>query len=71
MRTNMAEDIKRLIRIKQVVNLTGLSKSYVYQLAKERLFPKPVKLVEGGTASAWVLSEVTEWINSKIQERNQ
>lgn len=61
----------RLIRIKELIKLTGLSKSYIYQLAKENQFPKPIKLIEGGTASAWVLSEVNAWIDSRIQERNQ
>lgn len=59
----------RLLRIKEVIKLTGLSKSYVYQLVKGNLFPKPIRLVEGGTASAWLLSEVNAWIESRIAAR--
>ena len=59
----------RLVRIKEVLKLTGLSKSYIYQLAKENLFPKPIRLVEGGTASAWLLSEVNSWIERRIADR--
>lgn len=59
----------RLVRIKELIQLTGLSKSYIYQLAKENHFPKPIKLIEGGMASAWVLSEVNAWIESRIADR--
>lgn len=59
----------RLIRIRELIQLTGLSKSYVYQLVKQNAFPKPIKLVEGGIASAWVLSEINAWIDSRIADR--
>lgn len=59
----------RLIRIKELIKITGLSKSYIYQLAKENHFPKPIRLVEGGIASAWVLSEINSWIDSRIADR--
>ncbi|MAD74117.1 MAG: hypothetical protein CML20_04845 [Rheinheimera sp.] len=59
----------RLIRIREVINLTGLSKSYLYQLSNSGNFPKRVKLVEGGTASAWLLSEVNDWISSRVANR--
>ena len=62
---------RKLIRIKSVVNLTGLSKSYIYELCKKGLFPKSIQLVPGGTSVAWVESEINEWIDSRIQERNQ
>jgi prophage regulatory protein len=62
--------IKKLIRIRSVVNLTGLSKSYVYQLVSSGHFPKSIKLVTGGTSVAWLESEIQEWINSRVQERN-
>ena len=62
--------MQKLIRIKSVLNLTGLSKSYVYQLAQEGRFPQPIQLVPGGSSVAWIESEVLEWIDSRIEERN-
>lgn len=59
----------RLIRIREVTSLTGLSKSYLYQLSNSGQFPKPIKLVEGGTASAWLLAEVNDWIESRVSAR--
>jgi prophage regulatory protein len=61
---------RRLIRIKKVVELTGISKSYIYGLCNKNLFPKSVPLVKGGSSVAWVESEILDWIDSRISERN-
>ena len=61
---------RKLIRIKSVIELTGISKSYIYGLSHKGLFPKSIQLVPGGTSVAWVESEIMEWINSRIQSRN-
>ncbi|MCC5856208.1 MAG: AlpA family transcriptional regulator [Idiomarina sp.] len=60
----------RLIRIREVVSLTGLSRSYIYKLTKQGKFPERVTLVEGGTAVAWLESEIQDWIKSRVSERN-
>jgi prophage regulatory protein len=59
----------RLIRISEVISLTGLSKSYVYALAADGRFPKSISLVPGGTSRAWVLSEISDWILQRIKAR--
>lgn len=58
-----------LIKLKAVINMTGLSRSGIYALIQKRAFPKPIKLSE--RSSAWVVSEVQEWIESKIQQRDR
>jgi prophage regulatory protein len=64
--------IGKLIRINAVAELTGLSKSYIYQLCDDdNLFPKSIKLVPGGTSVAWVESEVLQWIDSRIEARDR
>lgn len=60
--------INRFIKLKEVIVLTGLSRSHIYALAQKDQFPKPVKLTE--RSSAWVAYEVQEWIESRIQARN-
>lgn len=57
-----------LLKLKDVLATTGLSRSYVYALAQQGLFPKPVKLTE--RSSAWVESEVQDWIDTRIAQRD-
>jgi prophage regulatory protein len=64
------EQPNRLIRIHEVLDLTGLSRSYIYALAEDGRFPQSVSLVRGGTSRAWVAAEVQEWINNRIAERD-
>lgn len=61
----------KLLRIKQVQQLTSLSKSYIYQLCNQNKFPRRVPLVKGGTAVAWVESEILDWVNSRITARDE
>ncbi|BBN59334.1 helix-turn-helix transcriptional regulator [Hydrogenovibrio marinus] len=61
--------MQKLLRLKQVMAETGLSRSYVYALSKDGKFPKPVKLSEKSVA--WIESEIKEWIDQKIIDRNQ
>jgi prophage regulatory protein len=58
----------KLLKLKNVIEITGVSRSHIYALAQEGRFPKPVKLTE--RSSAWVASEVQEWIESRIQARD-
>ena len=62
--------MNKLIRIRKVQEMVGISKSYIYQLMHTGHFPKPISLVPGGSSVAWVESEVTAWINSRIEERD-
>lgn len=59
----------QLIKLPDVMGKTKNSKSHIYDLAKKGLFPKPVKL--STHSSAWVESEVDQWIEDKIAERDQ
>jgi len=63
--------IPKLIRVKSVIDLTGLSKSYIYDLSNRGLFPKTIQLVPGGTSVAWLESEIQEWIESRILQRDE
>ena len=54
----------RILRLPDVLQLVGLSKSTVYALIKAGLFPAPVRL-SGSRAVGWVLSTVIAWIDSR------
>jgi len=57
------------MRLKEVMNNTGLARSTIYKYIAETQFPKPVPL--GGRAVAWLESEVQDWILDKIELRDE
>ena len=58
----------KLIKLKQVMECTGLARSTVYKFMAEGQFPKPVKL--GVRMVAWVEAEIQAWVNEKIANRD-
>lgn len=58
----------RLVRLKEVIDCTGLGRSTIYKYIAEGTFPKPVSL--GDRCVGWVESEVHDWILTRIQERD-
>ncbi|HCL3287113.1 TPA: helix-turn-helix transcriptional regulator [Pseudomonas aeruginosa] len=58
----------RIIRLKDVIESTGIARSTIYKLVGEGEFPKPVPLV--GRTVGWVESEVQEWIRGRIAQRD-
>ena len=53
------------IRLPEVKAITGLSKTSLYALIKEKSFPAPVRL--GPRAVAWVKSEIRQWAVERVQ----
>lgn len=62
---------RRLIRLGGVKDLTGLSRSYIYELSAQGRFPQSVPLVPGGSSRAWVEDEILDFIDQRIAERDQ
>lgn len=54
-----------LIRLREVLEICGKSRSSVYESIKRGEFPAPVKLC--GRSSAWVKSEVIQWAEACIR----
>src|SRR4051812_18614598 len=59
--------MQRLIRLPEVMQLTGLCRSEIYRLAAIKQFPKPCPL--GERSSAWVLNEVDDFVKRRIAAR--
>ncbi len=59
---------ERLIRLNEVMRITGLSRSRIYQYISEDKFPDNVSL--GGRSVAWVESEIYRWVDSVIRQRD-
>lgn len=60
---------QRLLRLNEVKQRTGLSKSSIYNQITDGTFPEPVQI--GARAVAWVEDEIEEWINNRIAERRK
>lgn len=58
----------KLIRLQQVMEMTGLGRSTIYKYISEDWFPKPVPL--GGRSVGWLESEVQDWVLARIEERD-
>lgn len=58
----------KIIRLKDVIDTTGLSRSTIYKYIAEGSFAKPVSL--GDRCVGWVESEVQDWILARIEERD-
>jgi prophage regulatory protein len=53
----------RFLRIRQVVQLTGLSRMTIYRLELAGKFPKRRKLSQNSVA--WREEEVSQWLNTR------
>lgn len=58
----------KLIRLRQVMQMTGLGRSSIYNYMKDQSFPKQVKITSN--LSAWVETEINEWIQDKVNQRD-
>ena len=60
----------RILRLKQVLEITGLSKSTVYDLLNPKSprhdanFPRSIQLTQSSVG--WLASEINEWIELRI-----
>jgi prophage regulatory protein len=65
--------INQIIKLKDVIKFTGLSRSTIYSLLNERdkrydpTFPKQVNLTIGRVG--WSASEINRWIEHKLVSR--
>ena len=58
----------RIIKLTEVMNNTGLSRSSIYRKMAEKTFPASVPL--GYKAVGWLEDEVQQWILDRIEERD-
>ena len=53
----------KLLRRRQVEEITGMSRSSIYRLMQDGQFPRPVKV--GCAAVRWRESNITSWLESR------
>ena len=59
----------RLLRRRQVEEITELSRSSIYRLMQDGEFPRPVKV--GPAAVRWRASDITAWLESRPVARGE
>jgi prophage regulatory protein len=57
-----------LLKLRDVRDATGLSKTAVYKLQRNGQFPQAVRI--GERAVAWPESEVAAWVAARVAERD-
>lgn len=62
-------NVPRILRLDEVMRITGLSRSTIYELMNAKNFPQSVKL--GKHSVGWLESEVIEWINHIVAARDE
>jgi prophage regulatory protein len=58
----------RILRLKDVIEKTGLARSTIYKYLDAGTFPQSIPL--GGRSVGWVDSEIHDWILTRIEARN-
>jgi prophage regulatory protein len=64
MNTAFKEEPVELIRRPEVMRLTGIRTTKLYELIKKGQFPKQVNL--GGRTVAWIKAEVIAWNRAQV-----
>lgn len=57
------------MRLPEVINTCGLSRSTIYDLISRERFPSQISL--GGKNVAWLASEIDGWMQARIAARPQ
>jgi prophage regulatory protein len=57
--------IDRIVRLKEICELVGLTDSTVWLLVQRGKFPQPFRIVPGGRAVGWRQSAVESWIDQR------
>jgi len=57
-----------ILRLPDVIKITALSRSAIYDLISKGKFPKQIKLTS--RSSGWIESEINQWLNDRIAERD-
>jgi len=55
--------LDRLLKLSDVIELTGIGKTMIYRLVRQGAFPQPYK--PGGYASRWSEAEIRAWRESQ------
>jgi prophage regulatory protein len=61
--------IQAILRRSRIEELTGLSRSTIYELMENGKFPRPIS-IGAGRAVGWLEDEILQWQNARIAARD-
>lgn len=67
MGTDYMPGTSRLLRIREVLRLCGLSRTTLYREIKLHNFPAPIKL--SARSVGWSQEDVAQWLDARIAQR--
>ena len=59
--------IRCILRLPQVMEITGYKRSSIYEMMKHSMFPKSRRI--GARAVGWDSIEIDDWVNSILDGR--
>lgn len=59
----------RFLRLPSILEITGLNRATIYEMIDRGDFPRPCKI--GARAIAWPESDIEDWVNERIAERER
>ena len=59
------KNTNRILKLPEVIRVSGLARSTIYLRMKEKTFPTPIKL--GERSVGWIEEEIQNWINQQIE----
>ena len=62
----MLDKSDRVLRLPQVMEMTGLRRSSIYDAMKRGSFPPPLAI--GARARGWLLSQVQDWVRQRVEQ---
>lgn len=60
---------RRVLRLPEVIQKTGLSRTTLYTMSKAGQFPGAISL--GGKAMGWIEAEIDQWIEDLMAARSR
>lgn len=63
-----SKKLLQLIKLPEVSNVAGISKSEIFRRMKTGDFPQPIRL-GNGRCTRWEMGEVQAWIKKQLAER--
>ncbi len=61
-RTMISAEYDRLLRLKEVMRVTGLGRNTIYRRMREGTFPRQVRI--GPNSVAWLQSDISAWMSA-------
>jgi prophage regulatory protein len=59
----------RFLRLPAILEITGLNRATIYEMIERGDFPRPCKI--GARAIAWPESDLEDWVNAKLADRER